>query len=49
MVRGGSLVLLIQEVKMRTKRSLMKSGMLRKVSVAKAGLRPFDRESEYED
>ena len=41
--------LLKEKVKKRTKRSLMKSGMLRKVSVAKGDLRPFERESEAED
>ena len=48
-LRGGNLVLLIEKVQRRIKRSFMESGMLRKVSGAKAEVRPFYRESEDED
>ena len=48
-MRGVTLVLVIEKVKMRTKRSLMKSGMLRKVSGERRELSPIDTGSEDED
>ena len=49
MLPRETLDLLKEKVKLRTKRSIMKSGMLRKASVVKVCLRPFERENEEED
>ena len=41
--------LLIERVNMRTKRSIMKSGMLRKASGERRELSPLDKRSAEED
>ena len=49
MVPRQKLDLFIEKVKMRTKRSIMKSGILGKARGERCDLSPSDRESEDED